>query len=109
MFPDAAKADWKEKLNNFTVFFTVKDRKCEAKFAKDGGWMSTEETLALDSLPRQISEAFKQSRYAEWRLSSCYALSLPATATQYHLVVTKDDMSRKILFFSNDGKLLADH
>lgn len=108
-FPDAGNARWNEKTNNFTVYFTIKDRKCEAKFGKDGSWMCTEESLPLDSLPRQVDDVFKQSKYGDWQLSSCYSLNLPGTVTQYHLVVTKNGMGRKILFFSNDGKLLAEH
>jgi hypothetical protein len=109
LFPDAQKASWNEKINNYTVFFLIKDRKCEAKFDKEGSWMSTEQALPLDSLPRQINDAFNHSSYADWHLAASYDLSSPGVPIQYHLVITKSDLGRRILFFSNDGKLLADH
>ena len=108
MYPAAANVDWKEKTNNFTAFFNLDGRKCEAKFAKDGGWLNTEETIALDSLPRPVQDAFKASKYADWKEASAYSIRSSEGTTQYHLVVSRSDAGRKILFFSLDGKLLAD-
>jgi hypothetical protein len=108
MYPAATNVDWKEKTNNFTAFFNLNDRKCEAKFAKSGGWLSTEETIAWDSLPRPVQDAFKTSKYADWKEASAYSILSSEGTTQYHLVVSKSDAGRKILFFSLDGKLLAD-
>ncbi len=108
MFPTATKVDWKEKTSNFTAFFNLNDRKCEAKFAKTGGWLNTEETISLDSLPRPVREAFKAGKYADWNETSAYSIRSVEGTTQYHLVISRSDMGRKILFFSSDGNLLAD-
>ncbi len=108
MYPAATNVDWKEKTNNFTAFFNLDDRKCEAKFAKTGEWLSTEEAIAWDSLPRPVQDAFKTSKYADWKEVSAYSIRSSEGTTQYHLVVSKSDAGRKILFFSMDGKLLAD-
>jgi hypothetical protein len=109
MFPTASNVDWEEKTNNFTVFFNLKDRKCEAKFTKTGGWLSTEETIALDSLPHPVRDAFKASKYADWNETSAYCIRTGERAPEFHLVVSRSDLGRKILFFSPDGKLLKDH
>jgi hypothetical protein len=108
MHPAATNLDWKEKINNFTAFFDLGGRKCEAKFDKSGGWLSTEETIPLDSLPRPVQDAFKASKYADWKETSAYSIRSSEGSTQYHLVVSGSDAGRKILFFSPDGKLLAD-
>jgi hypothetical protein len=109
MFPNATKVDWKEKTNNYTAFFNVNDQKCEAKFAKTGGWLSTEETIPLDSLPLPVQNAFKSSQYGDWNETSAYCIRSADGTSQYHLVLTKSNMGRKILFYSQEGKLLADH
>lgn len=109
MFPGATKVEWKEKTNDFTVFFNLDDRKCEAKFARTGGWLSTEETIAWDSLPPPVRDGFKTGQYADWTKISAYSIQSAEGTTQYHLVVSRSDMGRKILFFSPDGHLLADH
>ena len=108
MYPAATNVDWKEKTNNFTAFFNLNGSKCEAKFAKGGGWLNTEETIALDSLPRRVQDAYKASKYADWKETSAYSILSSDSTIQYHLVVFSVDAGRKILFFSLDGKLLAD-
>lgn len=108
LFPGATKVEWKEKTDNFTAFFDLSNQKCEAKFAKTGGWLSTEETMPLDSLPAAVEHAFKACKYADWTETSAYSIQVAQGTTQYHLVVTRSDGGRKILFFSPDGNLLAD-
>jgi hypothetical protein len=105
---DAQNAEWREKTTNFTVFFTVNSQKCEAKYEKNGGWLSTEETLQWDSLPHSVQDSFKLSKYADWKGISAYSLRTAEAAIQYHLVVTKDDMGRRLLFYSPEGKLVRD-
>jgi hypothetical protein len=109
MFPTAAKVDWKEKTTNFTAFFDLNDRKCEAKFAKSGEWLNTEETMQWDSLPQPIKDGFKSSKYADWKETSAFSVQSSDGTMQYHVVATSTDMGRKILFFSQGGKLLSDH
>ena len=109
MFPDAKDVEWRDKISNFTAYFTINSRKCEAKFEKNGGWLSTEETLQWDSLPDQVLDSFKLSKYADWKRLSAYSLRSAEATTQYHLVVTKNNMGRRILFFSSEGKLVRDH
>jgi len=106
MFPDASKIEWREKTDNFTVFFNRSDRKCEAKFAKTGEWLSTEEPVAWDSLPHPVLETFKSSTYAAWEKNTAYAIRSSDGSTKFHLVVSRSDLGRKILFFTPDGKLI---
>lgn len=107
MFPAALHVEWREKTTNFTVFFTVNDRKCEAKYEKNGGWLSTEESLQWDSLPRPVRDSFNLSQYSDWQKISAYSLTTEVASTQFHLVVTKNNLGRRILFYTADGKAVT--
>jgi len=109
MFPGAQDVEWRDKITNFTAYFTINSRKCEAKFEKNGGWLSTEETLPWDSLPRPVQDSFKMCKYADWQGVSAYSLQSAQESIQYHLVVKKSNLGRRILFFSPEGKLVRDH
>ena len=108
MYPNASNVEWRDKITNFVAFFNSKDAKCEAKFTKEGAWINTEESIRLDSLPAQVRQGLQHSKYAGWKENSSYILKLPGEKTQYHIVVTNNDMGRKILFFTQSGELLAD-
>ncbi len=108
LFPGATNVDWKEKTTNYTVFFDLNSSKCEAKFEKGGQWLSTEKTIRLDSLPQSIKNGLKTGKYAEWKQTSAFIVECSDGTTQYHIVVTNTDMTRKILCFGQEGKLLTD-
>lgn len=107
MFPAAQNADWVDKTDHFTVFFSLAGKKCEAKFSTTGDWLSTEMPVSLDSLPRPLQDSLKVCGYSNWAASSAYVFRFAKEPTQYHVVMTKPDQGRKILFFSPEGKLLA--
>jgi hypothetical protein len=109
MFPDASDLQWKDKITNFSAFFNTKGIRCEAKFTPAGSWISTEEAIQWDSLPPLVTDSLKSCKYGDWKGTSAYILQLSGGTTQYHIVVTKSDMGRKILFFNSNGQLLADH
>jgi hypothetical protein len=109
MFPDAGNVMWRDKITNFCVYFNIKDIKCEAKFGPDGKWLSTEKSIQWDSLPPFVTDSLRSGKYADWKKTSAYILRSAAGTTQYHVVVTYNDLGRKILFFNEDGQLLSDH
>jgi hypothetical protein len=109
MFPDASDVKWSDKITNFAAFFNIKGERCEAKFDPTGSWISTEEAIQWDHLPPLVMDSLKSCKYADWKGTSAFILRLRGGATQYHVVVTKSDLGRKILFFSPNGQLLADH
>jgi len=109
MFPDASDVQWRDKITNFSAFFNVKGTRCEAKFTPAGSWISTEKAIQWDSLPPLVTDSLKSCKYGDWKATSAYILQLSGGTTQYHLIVTKSDRGRKILFFNPNGQLLADH
>lgn len=109
MFPDAANIQWRNKMTNFSAFFNDKGVKCEAKFTPDGKWISTEEAIQWDSLPPIVRDSLRSCKYADWKGTSAYVLRSSDGMTQYHIVVTKDELGRKLLFFGQNGQLLSEH
>jgi hypothetical protein len=78
-------------------------------FEKTGGWLSTEQSLQWDSLPHPVLDSFRLSKYANWNKTSAFSLRSSEAPLQYHVVVTKNDLGRRILLFSPDGKLITAH
>jgi hypothetical protein len=109
MFPDASNVQWRNKMTNFSAFFSDKGAKCEAKFTPAGKWISTEESIQWDSLPPLVRDSLRSCKYADWKGTSAYVLRSSDGMTQYHIVVAKDDLGRKLLFFSQNGQLLSEH
>jgi hypothetical protein len=109
MFPDASNVQWRNKTANYSAFFNDKGAKCEAKFTPAGKWISTEEAIQWDSLPSLVRDSLRSCKYADWKGTSAYVLRSADGMTQYHIVVAKDDMGRKLLFFGQNGQLLSEH
>jgi len=109
MFPEASDVQWRDKIINFAAFFKINGVQCEAKFSPTGSWISTEKAIQWDSLPPIVTDSLKSCKYADWKGMSAYILQLSGGKTQYHVVVTKSDLGRKLLIFSSNGQLLADH
>ena len=106
MFPNAGNIQWKDKQTIFAAFFDIQGTKCEAKFSPDGSWISTEQAILLDSVPQPVMDSLKSAKYAGWKENAAYILKSAAGMTQYHIVVTNTESIRKILFFTQDGRLL---
>jgi len=109
MFPDAKNTEWRNKQTDFQVFFMTGHAKCEVKFSMDGKWISTEKQITKDSLPEKIQTGLRSGKYADWSIQSVYVLYFPDQPVQYHIVVTKDNLPNKILFFDRSGEILKDN
>ena len=109
MFPNAKNIEWRDKVSDYQVFFVTDNTRCEAKFGTDGKWISTEKQIKNDSIPAAIKESLKSGKYADWILQSAYRLNFPDQPDQYHIVVTKNNMPNKILFFDKSGQILKEN
>ena len=109
MFPNAKNIEWRDKVSDYQVFFVTDNARCEAKFGTDGKWMSTEKQIKNDSIPAAITAGLKSGKYSDWNIQSAYILNFPDQPDQYHIVVTKNDMPNKILFFDKTGQMLKEN
>jgi Putative beta-lactamase-inhibitor-like, PepSY-like len=109
MFPGATNVKWNDKIECIQAFFTKDDMKCEAKFDTSGKWISLEEQIKTDSLPKKVMASFRSSEFSHWDLVSSFVLNFPSHQVQYRLVVSKEGYPRKILSFSGAGILIKDN
>lgn len=109
MFPNAKNIEWRNKVSDYQVFFVTDNSKCEAKFSPVGKWISTEKQMNVDSIPATIKDSIRSGKYADWIIQSAYILNFPDRPDQYHIIVTKNDMPNKILFFNKTGQMLKEN
>jgi hypothetical protein len=108
-FPVAKNVEWRDKITEYHAIFTDDHSKCEAKFKSDGTWINTEKSIGVDSLPLQVKEGLHLSKYADWEINSVFIIYSPGDVKQYHVVVSKSELGKKILFFNTQGQLLKDN
>jgi hypothetical protein len=108
-FPAAKNVEWRDKITEYHAIFSDEGSKCEAKFKVDGTWISSEKSIRADTLPAAIKEGLRLSKYADWEIHSAFIIYLADGVTQYHIVVSKTDLGRKILFFNPQGQLLKEN
>ena len=108
-YPEAKDVEWKDKMSNFSARFTSKDsRKCEASFNKKGEWQSTEEDLDSTQLPEEVKDGFSKSRYSDRKLTEIVKIEKKDAEVQYRLLVKKNDVEKKYLYFNKEGKLMKE-
>ena len=108
-YPDAKDVEWKDKMSNFSAQFISNDsRKCEASFNKKGEWQSTEKDLDSTQLPAEVKDGFAKSRYSDRKLTEVVQIEKKDAAVQYRLLVKKNDVEKKYLYFNKEGKLVKE-
>jgi hypothetical protein len=105
MFPRAEHVEWMDKLDEYEVFFTADNVKCEAKFERDGKWLSTERQIPVDSIPKQIKDSLGTGLYSTWTVLKAFILVFPGSDPQYRICVSNPAALRKTLSFDQQGKL----
>ena len=108
-YPAASKVEWKDQITNFGVSFQLDSAKCDAKFSNKGQWQETEQNVKKENLPVEVTDGLSKSKYADWAIKSAIKIDLPGNVTQYRLRVVKSDIQKKVLTFSNEGRLLKDN
>ena len=101
--------EWKDNLSNFSArFISIDSNKCSASFNGKGEWQSTEEELDESELPAAVKEGFSKSRFTERKLSEIVKIEKKEAEVQYRLLVKKNDVEKKYLYFNKEGKLLKE-
>lgn len=108
-YPHATKVEWKDKVTSFAASFEEDDKQYEARFNSKGEWQETEEQIDEEEIPETVKDGLEKSKYAEWEIRKVRRIELPDDAVQYKVQVEKNDIQRKNLLFSSDGKLLKDN
>ena len=108
-YPNAQQVEYKDNLINVQVHFLLDSARMTAKFNSDGEWKETEKESDYDALPADVKDGFQKSKYSpDWKVSETAIIYMPGNETRYRLKVGKNDVQKKYLFFSKNGKLMKD-
>lgn len=105
-YPTAQDPKWSGGIDNHAVQFTLDGKKRKANYTPKAVWVSTEESVVVDSLPTTVQENFKKSKYKDWAVKDAIIISKArADATEYRIIVQKSMLNKKILVFDAKGRL----
>jgi hypothetical protein len=108
-FPDAKNVEWGDRISVFEATFNMDTHKYQVSFNSKGNWKKTEKYLTEDEVPAGVKEGLNKSKYAdEWEVQSYVAVSTVDGAQQYRLLVKKNDVQKKYLYFTDEGRLIRD-
>lgn len=105
-YPDATNVKWENDLVNVNVRFDQDSSKMNAEYSNKGIWKSTLKDWTFDKLPKDVIDGFQKSKFAEREITDVKVLYLPGYVIQYRLKAEKNDVEKKYLFFSTEGRLL---
>lgn len=107
-YRNAESVEWKDKLSHFVVFFHLDGEKYEASFRNDGTWTSSQREITREDLPEDVLEGLDKSKYADWEITQFFQVLQPNDKTEYRLLVSKSDLNKRDLTFSDKGRLVRD-
>jgi Protein of unknown function (DUF2874). len=108
-YPMALNVEWRDRLSGFTASFDLDSVHYEAKFNNKGLWQSTENKITEDELPDAVKDGFEKSKYSsDWTIDEVYKMQIPGEKIQYRLQVEKNDIQKKNLLYSSEGRLISD-
>lgn len=107
-YPTAANVEWRDRLSGFTASFDQDNVHYEAKFNNKGLWQSTENKIDEKDMPASVKDGFGKSKYAEWTIDEVYKIQIPGEKIQYRLQIKKNDIQKKNLLYSSEGRLISD-
>jgi len=104
-YPNANAVEWKDKLRVFQADFEMKDDDYQARFNSKGEWQETEKNIEQDKLPAEVSDGFAKSKFSEWEIKEVSYIEKKDGSDLYRILVRKNDIEKKYLFFDKSGKL----
>jgi Putative beta-lactamase-inhibitor-like, PepSY-like len=107
-YPNAQNVEWDNDIVNVNVRFTLDEEQMNAEYNNKGIWKSTLKESTMESLPAEVQDGFKKSKYAERDVTNVKVVYLPGNVMQYRLKVEKNDIQKKHLWFNAKGRLIRD-
>ena len=108
-FPRADSIAWQDRLIYVDALFQEQGKACKARFSSNGDWQFTEKAIPLEQLPSAVQDGLNKSKYADWQVNEVDHIDLPGKTEQYKIMVEKNDLQKKNLFFNPAGRLLKDN
>ncbi|MBI1341437.1 MAG: hypothetical protein GC171_00745 [Terrimonas sp.] len=107
-YPRATHIDFKDFVVKVQVHFEQDGELYMATYTNKGLWKGTEKAYEFDKLSDTVKDGFQKSKYADdnWEIEETAILYLPGGSEQYRVLVRKNDVQKKYLFFNDKGRLL---
>lgn len=107
-YPKATDVDYKDQLVKVNVYFALDDENYIATYSNKGSWKGSEKEWSFEKLPEAVQDGFSKSKYADWETKEVSFLYIPGGTEQYRILVKKNDLQKKYLFFNTKGRLLRE-
>ena len=108
-FENASGVSWKDKLTSFQADFKQGEKEMKASFSSNGEWLKTETKHTYQSLPAEVKDGFKKSKFADLNVLDVLQVDEKDKDTQYRIIVKKNDVAKRSLVFSKTGQLTSDN
>ena len=108
-FATASGVEWKDKLTSFEADFKSGEKDVRAFFSSKGEWIKTETKHTYNSLPLEVKDGFKKSKYAELKVADVTEVEDKDKGLLYKMIVKKNDYQKKVLVFTKTGQLTSDY
>jgi hypothetical protein len=108
-YANASGVEWKDKLSSFEADFTSGDKEMKAFFSSKGEWLKTETKHTYNSLPADVKDGFKKSKYADLSVVDVTQIEDKDKGIQYKVVVRKNEYTKRNLVFTKAGQLMSDN
>ena len=105
-YPEATDVDYKDQLVKVNVHFTLNGENYIATYNNKGAWKGSEKEWTFEKLSDMVKDGFSKSKYADWETTEVAVLYIPGGTEQYRILVKKNDLQKKYLFFNTKGRLL---
>lgn len=107
-YPNATDVDYKDQLVKVNVHFILDDENYIATYNNNGSWKGSEKEWDFEKLSDAVKDGFSKSKYADWETKEVSVLYIPGGTVQYRILVKKNDLQKKYLFFNTKGRLLRE-
>ncbi len=108
-YASASGLEWKDKLTSFEADFKSGGKDMKAFFTSKGEWIKTETEHTFNSLPVEVKDGFKKSKYADLSVLSVMQVEDKEKGVLYKIAVKKNDYNKRNLVFSASGQLVSDN
>lgn len=107
-YATASSVEWKDRLTAFEANFKSGEKAMKASFTSKGEWIKTETNFNYSSLPAEVKDGFKKSKYADLTVTGVTQVEEKEKGVLYKIAVRKNEYTKKSLVFSKTGQLISD-
>ena len=108
-YANASGVEWKDRLSSFEANFRSGEKDMKAFFSSKGEWLKTETKHTYNSLPVEVKDGFKKSKYAELSVANVTQIDDKDKGVLFKVVVKKNDYNKRNLVFTKAGQLTSDN